>query len=86
MEQPGDLLGRRPAPTANVHRDATSDTGGGEVYVYAGTKQRHGNPVERAGLTDGTSQVVCPPGPRARQSWRTSPEPSTCELTRGSPR
>ena len=39
----------------------TSDTGGGEVYVYAGTKQRTGNPVERAGLTDGTSLVVSVP-------------------------
>ncbi len=39
----------------------TSDTGGGEVHVYAGTKQRTGNPVERAGLTNGTSSVVSVP-------------------------
>lgn len=39
----------------------TSDTGGGEVYVYAGTKQRTGNPVERAGLTNGTSLAISVP-------------------------
>ncbi|MCV2393562.1 hypothetical protein OEB99_04510 [Actinotalea sp. M2MS4P-6] len=39
----------------------TSDTGGGEVYVYAGTKQRTGNPVEKAGLADGTSWAISVP-------------------------
>jgi hypothetical protein len=30
------------------------DSGGGQVYVYAGEKRREGNPVERAGLGKGT--------------------------------
>jgi len=31
----------------------TDDTGGGQVYVYVGTKQTSGSPVDRAGLTGG---------------------------------
>jgi Alkaline phosphatase PhoX len=31
----------------------TDDTGGGQVYLYAGDKQSSGNPVERAGLANG---------------------------------
>ncbi len=30
------------------------DSGGGQVYFYRGLKQRHGNDVERAGLTHGS--------------------------------
>jgi hypothetical protein len=32
---------------------ATDDSGGGQVYVYAGEKQASGNPADRAGLTNG---------------------------------
>jgi hypothetical protein len=32
---------------------ATDDSGGGQIYVYAGDKQASGNPVQRAGLDDG---------------------------------
>jgi hypothetical protein len=32
----------------------TDDGTGNQVYVYAGTKQRTGNPVEKAGLTNGS--------------------------------
>ena len=33
---------------------ATDDVAGGQVYVYAGDKKSTGNPVEKAGLNDGT--------------------------------
>lgn len=36
----------------------TSDTGGGNLYVYVGDKKTEGNPVERAGLTGGTRYAV----------------------------
>lgn len=39
----------------------TSDTGGGRVYVYVGDKARTGNPVERAGLTNGTAYTIAVP-------------------------
>jgi len=39
----------------------TADTGGGEIHVYAGTKQADGNPVEQAGLTNGTTLSVSVP-------------------------
>jgi hypothetical protein len=34
------------------------DTADGQVWIYAGTKQKAGNPVERAGLTNGNLFVV----------------------------
>jgi hypothetical protein len=45
------------AKTVVVSQDDTSGTGGaanGEVYVYIGTKQSSGTPVEEAGLTNGS--------------------------------
>jgi hypothetical protein len=51
--------GARPggfAKTVVISQDDTSGTGGaanGEVYVYIGTKQSSGTPVEKAGLTNG---------------------------------
>ncbi len=36
-----------------------------ELYVYVGTKQAHGNPVERAGLTNGRLYGLRVPGLRA---------------------
>ena len=36
----------------------TSDSGGGNITVYAGTKQRTGNPVEAAGLTNGRAWSI----------------------------
>jgi hypothetical protein len=44
------------AKTVVISQDDTSGTGGvanGEVYVYIGTKQSTGSPVEKAGLTNG---------------------------------
>jgi hypothetical protein len=38
-----------------------SDTGGGNVYVYAGTKKATGNPVEKAGLTGGQRYAISVP-------------------------
>lgn len=40
----------------------TADTGGGQLYVYAGTKQRTGNPVEKAGLTNGQTRSIAVAG------------------------
>ncbi len=40
----------------------TSDSGGGNVTVYAGTKQRSGNPVEAAGLTNGRAWAIAVAG------------------------
>jgi hypothetical protein len=51
--------GARPggfARTVVISQDDTSGAGGtpnGEVYVYIGTKQSSGTPVEKAGLTNG---------------------------------
>jgi hypothetical protein len=51
--------GARPggfAKTVVISQDDTSGAGGtpnGEVYVYIGTKQSSGTPVEKAGLTNG---------------------------------
>jgi hypothetical protein len=39
----------------------TDDTGGGNVYVYSGTKKTTGNPVEKAGLTGGQRYAVSVP-------------------------
>lgn len=38
------------------------DSGGGQVYVYAGTKTSEGSPMERAGLTNGTLYGVAVDG------------------------
>jgi hypothetical protein len=39
----------------------TADTGGGNVYVYAGVKKDAGNPVEKAGLTGGQRYSISVP-------------------------
>ncbi len=41
---------------------ALDDTTPGQVYVYVGTKQNSGNPVQRAGLTNGSLYGVVIPG------------------------
>ena len=54
-------LGRFSWENALAHPDTgtktvvvgTDDGTGGQVYVYVGTKQKTGNPVEKAGLTNG---------------------------------
>ena len=38
-----------------------SDGGTQNVYVYSGTKQQSGNPVEKAGLTNGSTQAITVP-------------------------
>jgi len=45
-----------PSPKAGKTTVVASldDSGGGQVYFYAGTKTNSGSPVERAGLTNGT--------------------------------
>jgi hypothetical protein len=40
----------------------TDDSGGGQIYVYVGTKTSTGTPVEKAGLTNGTLYGVRVPG------------------------
>lgn len=40
----------------------TDDGTGGQVYVYVGTKQKTGNPVEKAGLTNGVLFGIKVPG------------------------
>ncbi len=40
----------------------TDDGTGGQVYVYVGTKQKTGNPVEKAGLTNGELFGIQVPG------------------------
>src|SRR5262249_24282402 len=41
----------------------TSDTGGGNIYIYAGTKKDTGNPVEKAVLTGGQRYAISVPAP-----------------------
>lgn len=43
-----------PDAGANTIVVGLDDSGGGQVYVYVGTKTNAGSPVERAGLTNGT--------------------------------
>ena len=48
--------GRTPSPCPTPETRPSSSawtTGGGQVYVYVGTKQATGNTVEKAGLTNG---------------------------------
>ncbi|MEZ5098290.1 MAG: DUF839 domain-containing protein [Thermoleophilia bacterium] len=51
----------------------TDDGTGGQVYVYVGEKQRAGNPVERAGLTNGRLYGVrivgVPQAESAKADW-----------------
>lgn len=49
------------------------DSGGGQVYVYVGEKQRTGNDVERAGLTGGTLYGVRIDGVDAESDATTVP-------------
>jgi len=43
----------KPGTGAETIVVGTDDSGGGQVYVYVGTKRATGNPVERAGLVGG---------------------------------
>ena len=45
------------------------DNSNGQLRAYVGTKQKHGSPVDRAGLTNGELNVISVPGlPDARSS------------------
>lgn len=58
----------------------TSDTGGGRITVYVGDKKAAGNPVEKAGLTGGTSYAISVPGLTAEDGgteWTSGPLPFT---------
>lgn len=43
-----------PKPGVSTVVIGLDDSGGGQLYIYAGTKTKEGSPVERAGLTNGT--------------------------------
>jgi hypothetical protein len=57
-----------------------SDGGAGNVYVYSGTKQSTGSPVDKAGLTNGTTKSISIPGfpvERGSVAFPERPQPFT---------
>ena len=58
----------------------TDDTGGGEIYVYVGEKQRTGNAVERAGLTNGRLFGLKVDGLAVEDDTTTVPDESSMQL------